>query len=431
MLRGRESLSPLAAAVAGIGACLLAAACTAHASHVAAEGGWPPPVDLSQSGDETSRGPDLAMAQDGHLHVTWVQRGGASFTVYHAGSDDQGNNWTYSVPLTPSGSDRVEAAMDVDEYGFVNTVWIEHPGGFELWYALRTGTNWEEQSMITQTSPITYMVAPDVVVTPDFVHAVWSETESGPAGSQLEVFYSRSEAGGAWSPATTTVQTRFTSLNARMAADTAGNLHLVWEENAAPYHQIYYISGTVYTTETVWSTPITVSEGLNQTATTPDIVVGSDNIAHVVFGVNVENQQYVQDIYYASFPVTDTGGISATVIPHSKVRISQLLPTYASPALALAGTGEVHVAWNGMMGEDYADRIYCVLSGNAGLTWSFPVAVSPRDVWPDGFPSLAADEQFVHLVWQEKVSGTDQDIYYTRRFPARTRIVFPLASKAD
>jgi hypothetical protein len=417
MAHSRPSLSPLAAAMIGICGALLAATCTAHASHVAAQGGWPPPLDLSQSGSSTSRGAELALAQNGDLHVIWMEprtvteTAPYSYTVYHASSDDQGSNWTYSVPLTPAGNHRYEAAMDVDQFGGVHVVWRERPDFDWLWYGQLLGGSWEATTWIT----------------PDFLHAVWSETNFGPTGSKLDVFYSRSEGGGAWSPATTTVETKATSLGSRVAADTAGNLHLVWEENTSP-RQIYYISGTVGTTETVWSMPITISAGLTENSTTPDIAVGADDLVHVVFGVDVVGQQYVQDIYHASFPISDTGSISATVIPDSRVTIYQFLPTYANPSVALDGSDEVHVTWNGMMGGDYADRIYWVVSEDAGLTWSDPLAVSPRDVWPDEFPSLAADEQFVHVVWQEKVSGTDQHIYYARRFPVR--IPFPLALKA-
>ena len=427
MLRG-NSVRPLAAAVMGICVTLVAATYTAHASYVAAQGGWPPPLEMSQHRGETSRGPGLVLAQNGDLHLIWMEPGGVTFTVHHAGSDDRGSNWTYSVPLTPAGSNREQGAMDVDQYGIVHAVWIEHPGVFELRYSFLSGDSWEPPATITEmTSALT---APDVVATPDFVHTSWPQMVFGPAGSQMDVFYSRSEAGGAWSPATTTVTTTATSLAARMAADTAGNLHLVWEENTAP-HQIYYISGTVYTTETVWSLPITVSAGLTQTATTPDIVVGSDNTVHIVFGVNVSGQEYVQDIYCASFPITDAGVVSATLVPKSRVKVSQLLPTYASPALALFGDEQVHVAWNGWKAGDNwdSDRIYYAVSDDAGLSWSEPVAISPRDSRPDGFPSLVVNAEFVHAVWQEKVPPTDQDIYYTRRFPVR--IPLPLALKAD
>jgi hypothetical protein len=425
--RSHPSLSPLAVAVMGISATLLVAAYTAYASPATVQGGWPPPLDLSQSGDSISRGPDLSLAENGDLHVIWMQPQGATITVYHAGSDDRGSNWSYSVPLAPASTDRLEAAMDVDPYGIAHVVWIEHPGSFQLRYAMLWEGSWEGMAGINETGPVTYMVAPDVVATPDFVHAVWSET--APAGFQTDIFYSRSEGGGSWSPATTTVETPLTSLNSAIAADATGNLHLVWEENSTP-REIYYISGTVGTTRTVWSLPITVSAGLTQTATTPDIVVGSDGTVHIVFGVNVYEQQYVQDIYYASFPMSDALGVSATLIPGSRVKVSQLLPTFASPAVALFGDDQLHVAWNGWRAGDYAnsDRIYYAVSENGGVSWSEPVPVSPKDSWPDGFPSLAADEKFVHVVWQEKVSNTDQDIYYTKRFPVRAPL--PLVLKA-
>jgi len=433
MLRG-GSLSPLAAAVMGICGTLLAATYTAQASHVAGQGGWPPPVDLSQSGLSDSRGPELALAENGHLHVIWTQPGqpqGVTFTVYYASSHNQGSNWSYSVPLTPAGKDREAGAMDVDEYG-VHTVWIEHPGEFELWYALLSEDGWEGPTMITHSNYLTReILSPDVATTQGFVHAVWSETNRGAAGtSKLDVFYSRSVAAGLWSDATTTVETDNSSDGPRVAADQGGDLHVVWEEspNTTP-HSIYYISGTVGTEETVWSIPITVSEGLAETATTPQIAVGSDDdTVHVVFAVNVIGQQYVQDIYYASFPITDAGVVSATLIPGSRVTVTGLLPGYASPALAVFGADEVHVAWNGMMGEDDSDRIYYSVSDDRGAEWSDPVPVSPGNNEPDAFPSLGADAQFVHVVWQERVPPTDQDIYYNRRFPVRLSL--PLTLKA-
>jgi hypothetical protein len=426
MLRGNP-LNPLAAAVIGICVTLLAATYAAHASPVAVEGGWPPPFDLSQSGDEISRGPQLALSQNGDLRVIWLEPepGGVTFTVHLASYDSQGSNWTYSAPLAPPESDRYNAAMDVDQSGTAHAVWVEGMSHDQLWYAQLSGDSQGERHVITETNYAIW--APDVVVASGFAHAVWYAY--GPTGLYFDVFYSRSGSGEYWSPATTTVETACSSRNPRLAADGAGDLHLVWEENTSP-PQIYYISGTVGTEETVWSMPITVSEGLTQTATNPDIVVGSDNMVHVVFGVNVENEPDVQDVYYARFSATDTGVVSATLIPGSRVNVTGLRPGYASPAIALSGDDQVHVAWNGMMGDDYADRIYYAVSEDRGVNWSDPEPASPRDIYsrPDGSPSLAADDRFVYVVWQEMVSATDQDILYTRRFPVR--ISFPLGLKA-
>ena len=421
MLRA-QSLSPLAAAALGICVVLGAATYTAHASQSAALGGWPPPLDLSQSGGSDSKDPDLALLQNGDLHVIWMEPRGVTSTLFstlhHAKSRDRGANWTYSQPLTPKGQDRFQPAMDADEYGVLHVVWVEGKTLGQLRYTSLPGGNWGEPEEITSTTSA--MVSPDVVVATDTVHAVWSQMVPGPSGSQTDVFHSWSEAGGAWSPATATVETRFSSWSPRVAEDPSGNLHLVWEEDATP-EEILYISGTVYASGTVWSMTTTVSAELSQAAITPDVAVGSDYRVHVVFGAYVDGQTDVQEIYHAAFQANDPGAVSPTLIPGSRVTVSHQLPKFASPAVALFGDDQVHVAWNGWKEADYQDanRIYYAVSEDGGVSWSWPVPASPRDTEPDGFACLAADAQYVHLVWQEKASSTDEDIYYARRFPVR------------
>jgi hypothetical protein len=413
---------------------LVAAGVTAWASSLADEGGWAPPSEVSQSGSSTSRGPSLLLEGDGTLHAIWMEQawsgGTPYFTIYPAKSTDRGRNWSHTIPLTPAGTDGFEAAADMDQYGGQHLVWHEAPGEHQVWYGQLRDTGWEERVMISTTESVTPNIfGPDIEVAGDWIHTIWSEQNYGPGGSNpFDVYYSRSEGGEVWSPASLAAATGRTSLQLTIAADQHENLHVVWWENSTP-RSILYISGTVYATDTVWSAPITVSLSLSQSAATPNIAVGSDDVVHVVFGVDVENQQHFQDVYHARFPVSDTDNISPTLIPGSRVDISQLLPTYASPAIALVGTSSVHVAWNGMKeGDYYADRIYYAVSDDGGTTWSDPVPATPRDSWPDGFPSLAIDDQFVYLLYQQKVTTADQDIYYTKRFPVRRS--FPLGLKA-
>jgi hypothetical protein len=421
----------LVAATASTLLLLLVAGLTAWASSLAVEGGWPAPTELSQSGDTTSQGPTLLLEDDGTLHAIWTQQAAISdtlyYTVYPATSIDGGGNWSHTTPLTPSTSDRFEATADMDDYGGLHLVWRESPGQHQVWYAEFRNSSWKTRAMITATESVTNICGPDVEVAGDLLHAIWSEETLGPGGSNpYDVFYSRSDSGEVWSTPAPAAATGRTSLQLRLAGDQHNDLHVVWWEDTDP-RKILYISGTVGAEETVWSAPITISEGLTQSAATPCITVGSDDVVHVAFGVDVENQQHVQDVYYAHFPISDTDSISATLIPGSRVDISQLLPTYASPALALFDTDDVHLAWNGMKTGDYSDRIYYSTSQDGGTTWSDPAPATPRDSFPDGFASLAADGEFVYLLYQEKVSGDDQDIYYTKRFPVR--ITFPLALK--
>jgi hypothetical protein len=411
-------------AVAGTLALLVMAGVTAWASSLSDEGGWGPPVEVSQSGGSTSRGPSLVLADDGTLHAIWMQEawsgGTPYFTIYPANSTDRGRNWSYTAPLTPAGTDGFEAALDMDQFGGEHVVWHEAPGEHQVWYGQLQDTGWEERVLISTTESVTPNIfGPDIAIAGDLVHTVWSEQNYGPGGSNpFDVYYSRSEGGEIWRPPTLAAATGRTSLQLRITADQHDNLHVVWWENTKP-RSILYISGTVYTTDTVWSVPITISQGLSEDATTPCIAVGSDDVVHVAFGVDVKDQLHIQDVYYARFGIGATGSISAVLVPGSRVDISQLLPTYASPDITLVGTDDVHLVWNGMKAGDYSDRIYYSTSEDGGTTWSDPFPATPRDSSPDGFPSLAADEALVYILYQEKVSGTDQDIYHTSRYPLR------------
>ena len=429
----RRRITFLTIAIASTLFLLLVAALSALAAPLADGGGWAPPTEVSQSGGSTSRGPSLALEDDGTLHAIWMERALLTdtlyFTVYPARSTDGGNNWSYTTPLTPAGTSRYEGAMDMDEYGGLHLVWSEQPGEHEIWYGQLLDTGWEEHVMISTTEAVTVqIVGPDVEVAGDLIHALWSERTFGSGGiSKFDLFYSRSEGGEVWSPPTVAADTGQTSKDVSLASDPSDNIHVVWQENTDPA-EILYISGTVYTTDTVFSAPITVSVGLTQSAAAPCIAVGSDDVVHVLFGVDVESQPDIQDVYYASFHLGATGSISPVLIPGSRVDISQLLPTFASPDVALFGTDELHAAWNGMKTGDYADRIYYSVSEDGGTTWSVPVPATPRDTSPDGFASVATDGEFVYVLFQEKVSSADQDIYLARRFPVRRS--FPLSLRS-
>ena len=140
-------------------------------------------------------------------------------------------------------------------------------------------------------------------------------------------------------------------------------------------------------------------------------------MVQAVFAVDVPGMIHWQDLYFASFPLSSTEGVSPTVIPDGRVFISQQLPNYASPSLFPQQPGTVHVLWNGKKVEDLWDRIYYARSDDGGETWSTAVPVSRDDAWPDGFPDVVATGEMVHVVFQQEMSGTDNDVYYSRKLP--------------
>ncbi len=390
---------------------MLSATALAQTGSLTEQVGWMLPKEVSQSGDDASRGPALAVDGSGRLHFLWMDDSTGQAEPYYVRSDDGGSSWTVREVIATSHPS-YQGALAVGSDGSAHACWWEESRPqYELLYARRYALGWGVQETVVITD--SDIQEPTIVDAGDLVHIVWSDKLS----SHFDLFYSwKVESGSTWADPDFVTDTLFSSLRARMTADGDGNLHLVWQENADP-NEIMYISGTVEAGHTTWSVPVTVSEKIDPNATSPQLAVGENGIVHVVFAVDVPGQQDTQDVYYAVFPISDTGEISPTLIPGSRVEISQQLPNYASPSVALGEPNDVHVAWNGLLAGDVWDRIYCAVSHDGGTSWSEPLAISENDAHSDDFPIVATDGTLVHMVWQQQELLQDNDIYYAHTLP--------------
>lgn len=410
------------AALPGCAVMLLAAFVAQASSPVRL--GWMIPQDVSQSGAAAaSKGPRIAIDSDGHLHLIWMDDRAGQADLYYARSVDVGNTWWdgEGIPTTPESN---QGSLALGSDGTIHACWWEQTSEmYSLLHAERTTGGWSLQPTVVVTgSKIFY---PTIAGAGDYLHVVWS---GKPSNDGPSLYYTRKpKIDGTWCDPTAITDTAPMSMSGRMAVDASDNLHVVWHERTTPYHQVMYVSGTVGISQTTWSTPITVSAGLAQNATTPGIDVDDDFVVHVVFAVDVAGQDDTQDIYYASFPLSNTEGISPTAIPGSRVRVSEQLPFWASPSIALDGLDEVHVVWHGAMDTDLWERIYYVVSEDHGANWSPPMAISPDDDWADGFPTIATDGTLVHVAWQQEGLGSASDIYYSHSLPIFT--LFPFVVK--
>jgi hypothetical protein len=393
---------------------VLTATALAQTVDLAEHVGWMLPREVSQSEEDASRGPALSVDGSGRLHLLWMDDATGQANPYYVRSDDGGSSWAIREVIA-AGRPSYQGSLAVGTDGVAQACWWEESGQppqYELLYARRSALGWGvNETVVITTSAIQ---EPSIADTGDTVHIVWSDQ----LAPHFNLYYSRkAESGGTWADPVIITDTHISSLHAKTVADGAGNLHVVWQENTMPGNEIMYISGTVEAEHTTWSAPVTVTEKIAPNATSPQLAVGQDGMVHVVFAVDVSGQQDTQDVYHAVFPISDTDEISPTLIPGSRVEISQQLPNYASPSIAVAAPNDVHVAWNGLQDGDVWDRIYYAVSHDGGTFWSEPLAISENDVWSDGFPAVADDGTLVHLVWQQQELVNDNDIYYAHSLP--------------
>lgn len=405
--------------VLSAGIIVLGATFTAHAEGPTEVYGWVPPVVLSQSGDYSSISPHVGVDDYGYLHVVWTDDSYGQADPSYIRSLDQGSSWSDIERIETDAPSR-DTALAIGTDNSVHACWWDWPGPgqFELKCARRTTQAWIEETVVITQSDIK---VPTVAVTDDYIHLAWSNKLGGQA---YDLWYKmKDRSSDEWSEPTVIFDTGPASQPSKMAADGNGNLHLVWQENILPDNEIMYISGTVQADQTTWHAPITLTQMLTPTATSPDIAVAEDGTVHTVFGVDVPGQDRCQDVYHLSFPLSSTEGISPTVIPDSRICISSQLPKYASPSLSVQGTSTIHVLWNGKRAGDVWDRIYYARSGDGGAIWSPVVPVSRDDAWPDGFPDVVPWGEMTHVVFQQVTSTADNDVYYSRKLPFSSAFV--------
>ncbi|TKJ29224.1 MAG: hypothetical protein CEE40_09295 [Chloroflexi bacterium B3_Chlor] len=412
----------LSFAILGTCVVMLGATLLAQASSLSRVGVWWTPQEVSQSDNKESRGPDIAVDDGGYLHLIWMDDTPGQFEPCYVESENQGSSWSDVEPV-PTTSDSSQGALAVGSGDTLHACWWErtaYPVSYTLLYARRTAGAWGVEGTVVVTD--SDLKKPSIAEAGNYVHVVWSNKLQ----PHYDLYYSRKLVNGnEWLTPTVIADTSSSSLYGRMAADTNGNLHLVWHENTSP-NEVMYISATVDAVQTTWFSPITVSADLSLDASTPDIVLG-DGLVHIAFGVDVADQDYTYDVYYAKFPISNTDTMSPSVLPNSTVRVSRELPTYAGPSVALDDQDRVHVVWNGVTGTDTWDRIYYAVSEDQGASWSQPIAISRDDEWPDGFPTIATYGTLAHVAWQQKGTGYDHDIYYSHSLPYMK--LFPLALK--
>jgi hypothetical protein len=417
----------VAISLAMLAATFLAQASSLHTGSIQ----WKQPQNVSDpenNDTDIESDPDIGVDSNGNIHVIWTQ-GASETTRDPCYSKLEGLAWSEIICQDTDRGSYDTALVVQDGNNKVHVTWRDRVDvGVDsyLYYSSISGGSWGSPELVTDTTTnlLDNMLAPTIALANGYIHLVWSQAQQG---SGLDLYYSRRELGGGdWYTTTRIVDTATHSMYARMAPDVDGNLHVVWHEFDPAYEAddvIYYISGTVSTESTIWaSTPISISEGVSE-ATTPDIVVGGDGTVHVAFGERKSTAE--QYVWYVDFPIADPDSATPTIIPNSEVGILQIPPYYTHPSIALNGTDEVHIVWNGTMDGYFTDMIHHVLSDDQGTSWSGSVPVSD-DGLPDRYPALAVGNNGIaHAVWQQK-SVDDADIFYSRGFLFLTYIPLTL-----
>jgi len=227
------------------------------------------------------------------------------------------------------------------------------------------------------------------------VHVVWSDDTPG----NYEIFYGKSTDGGStWMTTQRITWNNGDSLAPAIAVDSSGNPHVVWYDKTPGNYEIYYRKST--NGGSSWMTTQRISWN-NAYSLCPAIAVDSSGNVHVVWYDSTPGNFTV---YFRKSP-----NWGSTWMTTQRITWDNAFSGY--PDIAVDSSGNVHMVWYGDKPGNY--EIYYRKSTNGGSTWM----ASQRITWKDGtsaLPDIAVDSSGnVHVVWDDDTTG-NREIYYLK-----------------
>jgi len=305
--------------------------------------------------------------------------------------------WTPAKRLTWNSGFSFGPAVAIDSVNIIHVVWFDDtPGNSEIYYKKSTngGASWSVNQRLTWNSG--YSSDPSIALdSGDSIHVVWYDDTPG----NDEIYHQKSTAGGkSWSPAQRITWTSGSSTAPAIAIDSAGALHIVWQENMAGNDEIYAKNSS--DGGTTW----TAAKRLTWTSTdsrSPALAIDSSDIIYAVWDDPLPGNG---EIYGKRS--TDGGETWS-----SQKRLTWTSGWSSYPDIAIAPPNTIHLAWSAEIPGD--TELFYRRSPDGGETWDETTQLTWNS-GGSGSPSVATDSaDAVHIVWMDSTPG-DPEIYYRK-----------------
>ena len=317
----------------------------------AATGLWSPNVRVNDDTDSTSQGsPDIAVDALGNAYAVWVDFRNGDADIYFAKLPSGSSTWSTNVRVNELNlQSQHDPAIAVDSMGNAYAVWVWEGNRAlslswwdeEIHYAkLPAGSDTWSADWSVSDDPYHTDRQPDVAVDGmGNAYAVWS-TPFGASDSKVQ--YAKLPAGSSTWEIGGRVDTEGDATTPVVAADEAGNVHVIWVYGWGPGSTDVYHASLAVGSDT-WSANTRVND------TSPGRVFASylrpigitvDDLGNA-YAVWAEARNQREDIYSAQLPVGSTTW-------STNVRVNdddQGLNSQAYPDIAVDATGNLYVVW--------------------------------------------------------------------------------------
>lgn len=302
-------------------------------------GSWSNGRINSDTGTQIQSSPRIGVDAGGGVHIAWYdhRHGDWDKEIYYAAS---GRSWENSR-IQGTTSDQRNPALAVHFSGASYVVWEDQRSySWEIYFALTTneGWSWTDPRRRINDTVDSNQLHPDIALhTSGIIYVVWDDRR----GSNTDIYFAMSDDGGAsFSNPNIRVPDTDTSdhTSPAIAADSAGNVYVVWEDERSGDSDIYFTLSS--DGGETWADPnLRVNtDGGTEGQYNPDIAVGPSGTVYVVWR---DYRSGDGDIYIAS----STDGGTTWTDPNVRVNDDTGTADQRLPALAVGPEGNVYVVW--------------------------------------------------------------------------------------
>jgi hypothetical protein len=279
--------------------------------------------------------PELAVEDDGTVHVVWEDERSGDWDIYYAHSTDGGLTYTANLLLTTINKTdwQNNPTIDVDSSGIVHVAWEDNrDGNWSVYYASSADGFASNTKVSEDTLPGNQWSAALRVGDTGTIHVAWE------GGS--DIYYARSTDGGLSFGSSILINDDGGTASqgkASIAVEVGGIVHVAWEDTRNSDSDIYYARST--DDGLSFGTNVRINDDLTTEGQgTPSVAVEDGEFVHIAWA---DARDGGWDIYFTASPDSGT-----SFLPNKKVNDDNLKKNLQTrPSVAAEDGGFFHVAW--------------------------------------------------------------------------------------
>ena len=185
--------------------------------------------------------PEIDVDGQGRAHLIWIKRRRNSSVIWYSSNSNPTdvNKWTGPISVSgESKEDWCEPDIAVDNQGNVHIAWIQNKdGNREIYVRSRINGSWGDRRNVSNTSTKSYLPRIAVDRNSGNVYVVWQER----TGGKWQIYFAYSQ-DSKWSATSAITRNSHESVTPDVYVDQSGEVHIVYSDNSSGGYNIWYVS---------------------------------------------------------------------------------------------------------------------------------------------------------------------------------------------